>query len=1224
LLFGIKWAKFSAFTEVDCICLTITKGDKMMMTLRNVCRFLVLWSVLIISVSIVFGQEKTGDEKNVSEKTVTEKTIYIPYEKLRNIFEQPGRGVFVPYDEFKALWDAARAQQPVKTSSVIPVKAMITETSNTATITEEVVQVESTISIELLKDGWHEIPLRLADAAITKAVIGEEKAKILGSPDGGYRLLVEKKKAEKIENSENNAQKPEHLELTLHYAKSIEKSPGRNSVSFEVPQSPLGRWKIIVPESGVKIDFTPLVAAAEKNATEKETVFEAFVGTVPKIQIAWTPKAEGATGLEALTSVQLLQQTTIDENILRTSARFDYSISRAAINNLAVRIPKDQKVAGVFDPNIRKWSVEPKDDAQIIRIELFEPAREHQTVQLEFEKLRNNNESKVIVPEISVVDAGRMQGILVVRAADELNIETVTSNGLLRMDASELPEMLRKSGNIIWDAAYRIPATSYALELAVSKVEPRITATSQINVRIHAHLLETEMLTLFDIEKAGIFQVSFEIPAGSRSFSVVGWQASIQTNNPATDYSYLPVQVDSHTVTPAAENAVTQTLTVNFKQKAIGKAGLRIMLQKTLNEPYLVLQSATGKSVDLPVTLPMLSKGIAEKYDRKLLICAEPAFRISPINSEGFQSISLQQLQSPAWHLNTSFGQFGFLVADSAATLTLHAERRQPQLTLRELRTVRIDEGSIKNEAKFYYEILFSTIKSLRIDVPEKLSGRLHISKAGKGKNPNIRNDAADWREQMMTPQPDDVAEGYVAWEFATKSSLFGTGVLELAWEDELAQPEIGKSLTIDIPKLLPKKQQPSDRIWGQIIVSKSQSIDLGESETTKGLKPIDPQYDISEQDRINNAVAAFEFHDDWTLQLIATRYKIEEMKRTSIEQGFVRANLSFSKFGTEISAQALFQIRSVLQRLDLAMPPNSKINSVHINGRRVVLETDNADGKTPRFMIPLTSVPPDTPFILDIRYFIPPDGKNRIEIPSFPDSGGSSEPAVQKVYLVVYVPEEWVITGYDKGIWSKDFSFYRHSGFISEFTNVINQPNVSVPLSDLLSKLPGVLSDSFLVNGTPYLFSALHPREGDSLQVYVWSDLGCGVVFFIITVIIGLYLLRYSWIRRFQITIFLVILCVLLGFAFPTFTQLLFAQLTPGWGIKIVALCWILQALYQGFTSLLNSRKIKNQQHAETQNNTETQISVENQIRTENQLQSENQSAESVPTEERSGNHDH
>ena len=39
---------------------------------------------------------------------IREQSIYIPYEKLREVFEREGRGVFLPYDRFMALWKAAR------------------------------------------------------------------------------------------------------------------------------------------------------------------------------------------------------------------------------------------------------------------------------------------------------------------------------------------------------------------------------------------------------------------------------------------------------------------------------------------------------------------------------------------------------------------------------------------------------------------------------------------------------------------------------------------------------------------------------------------------------------------------------------------------------------------------------------------------------------------------------------------------------------------------------------------------------------------------------------------------------------------------------------------------------------------------------------------------------------------------------------------------------------
>src|SRR5689334_8717100 len=48
-------------------------------------------------------------EAEAEVKPAREQTIYIPYTKLRQIFEKEGRGVFVPYDEFQRLWKAAQA-----------------------------------------------------------------------------------------------------------------------------------------------------------------------------------------------------------------------------------------------------------------------------------------------------------------------------------------------------------------------------------------------------------------------------------------------------------------------------------------------------------------------------------------------------------------------------------------------------------------------------------------------------------------------------------------------------------------------------------------------------------------------------------------------------------------------------------------------------------------------------------------------------------------------------------------------------------------------------------------------------------------------------------------------------------------------------------------------------------------------------------------------------------
>ena len=115
-----------------------------------------------------------------------ERTIYIPYEKLRNVFEKEGRGVFLPYEQFQELWRAAREGSSKPPDAGPPVEALITEIASEAEVAADVVRVVSRIRIELLTKGWHQIPLRLGDAAITSAQIDGRPARIVADGRGGH------------------------------------------------------------------------------------------------------------------------------------------------------------------------------------------------------------------------------------------------------------------------------------------------------------------------------------------------------------------------------------------------------------------------------------------------------------------------------------------------------------------------------------------------------------------------------------------------------------------------------------------------------------------------------------------------------------------------------------------------------------------------------------------------------------------------------------------------------------------------------------------------------------------------------------------------------------------------------------------------------------------------------------------------------------------------------
>ena len=48
-------------------------------------------------------------------KTITkEQTIYVPFEKLEQVFEKQGRGVFLPYREFLEMWNKLNLPEKLK------------------------------------------------------------------------------------------------------------------------------------------------------------------------------------------------------------------------------------------------------------------------------------------------------------------------------------------------------------------------------------------------------------------------------------------------------------------------------------------------------------------------------------------------------------------------------------------------------------------------------------------------------------------------------------------------------------------------------------------------------------------------------------------------------------------------------------------------------------------------------------------------------------------------------------------------------------------------------------------------------------------------------------------------------------------------------------------------------------------------------------------------------
>ncbi|MCX7591650.1 MAG: hypothetical protein N2255_08490, partial [Kiritimatiellae bacterium] len=458
-------------------------------------------------------------------------------------------------------------------------------------------------------------------------------------------------------------------------------------------------------------------------------------------------------------------------------------------------------------------------------------------------------------------------------------------------------------------------------------------------------------------------------------------------------------------------------------------------------------------------------------------------------------------------------------------------QRRAPHVTARQFVVANLEAGVVKYEASFFYDVLYSGVKFLRLDVPASLASEIRII------TPGIRY-------SVFQEATNDVASGYLPWRIEGEKEFFGTIQLQLRWESKLEKLDVGKSVLIGVPRLMPAKV---DRAWGQIVLIKAEAIDVVPGEDLVGLTPIDPRQELMPGVTVRDAARAFEFHDStWQLPLRITRYEPKDVKTTSIERGLVRMVLTRS--GTT-SVQALYRIRSVRQRLAIRLPGEVTFESqpLRINGRPVALE----QGQSGEYFIPLAGQQSDEAFLVDLRYVVAGSGST-LHVPEF-----LNEPAVQQVYLSVFLPAERVFLG-TKGAWNHELTWLVR-GFNASPHGNRNSDDLIAWISADVGVDEGALG-GFPTDGQHLLFSTLRPaggREG-ALRIlwmprWLFQTMSLAGI-----ILVGLILLPAGSRPRAVAVGTILVLLALLGIFAPSFVRAAVNNATVA-AVFIVFVVWVL-----------------------------------------------------------------
>ncbi|NLZ01815.1 MAG: hypothetical protein GXY25_14910, partial [Pirellulaceae bacterium] len=352
-----------------------------------------------------------------------EHVIYLPYEKLRDVFEKEDSSIVLPYGQFLEMWN--RLVRPERPPTQPPASGVITRADYKGAVSGQLARLEATLDLESLSDEWARLPLQFGDAAIASARAEDGDVLLGGAGQGRYELLVRGKGKHRI---------------TLGLVVGVKSAAEGRSFTVECPTVGVSNLELEIPEKELAIEVAP--RRTSELQTEKDaTRLRAALGATDRFTVSWQPKSGGLDEAGGLANVTDTIAVDVGDGVVHTHAVFDYQVLRGSLGELVVEVPLDERLLDVQAAGLRDWRTETAGDRQRITIRLHAPATG--SVRLELHTETPISEEAFQVGRVRAVGAARESGILAVRGAEDVGLEYPLRESLTRIDAAEAPETLR-------------------------------------------------------------------------------------------------------------------------------------------------------------------------------------------------------------------------------------------------------------------------------------------------------------------------------------------------------------------------------------------------------------------------------------------------------------------------------------------------------------------------------------------------------------------------------------------------------------------------------------------------------------------------------------------------------------------------------------------------------------------------------------------------------------
>lgn len=709
----------------------------------------------------------------------TERSIFVPFERLEEVFAGQEQGVFLPYREFLEMWSKVNLPEKLKKTEP-PVDGVVGGASYVGKVDGDLAEIKAKVSFEALKDGWSQIPLG-AGLALAEA----KTTAILNATDAGQMIIFPKKGSFT-------------LEATV-FGK-ITRDKGRATLPLKLPRTAVSQFELMIPEKGLEFTITP---ASAFTATEQEggTKLAVYFGASQDVMIAWSKKG-GETALPALLFADAQTDVRVSAGTLRTDVTVNYRILRAGVSTFQFEVPQGAQVLAVEGQGIKEWKplVEKAGDAgksQTIEVTLHTAAKDNYQLHLTLESALGALPQKPALPLVSALKVERQTGSVTVNADAELVVEPTDLQGLTQQGVALMKDGKSQPGLV---GSYRYLRLPYAGVLNVTEAKPQVEVAGETLLRITPEMQELTGRFDYTVKKAGIFATQIELPAGFATAEATG------------------EQIERATVQDAAGKKV---LNVKFAARRTGKFSFTVTAEIPRAKP------------DAPVSVPVFAPQNVERIDMGVSLAIHVSLKANTTDKGDMREEDIRNLGGiPIKDAGSTPLTVGFRYRTQAGAAAvkpaqLQFELRKSRVSAEIFTLVEVRETLTKHSWIVNHTVEFAGVNEFSIEVPKAIADDLQIE--GANIKERIKTDAKDAGGNPT---------GAVVWRVVLQDKVLGTHTLTFSHDEARAEQKPGAVLPVALHEV---KAVNVFRETGQVAVLKDGNLEFAKTDAT-GLETIDPK----------------------------------------------------------------------------------------------------------------------------------------------------------------------------------------------------------------------------------------------------------------------------------------------------------------------------------------------------------------------------------------------